>query len=101
MKWIILYFIALALVLLFFAGCKKLVNAGIISPSDSVVCILTGHLLKDPDYTVEFHKDELYADVCRESRVTGRNKIPTDGYRNAPVKMPADADAILDFITKK
>ncbi len=57
------------------AGCRKLVNRGIIKPSDSVVCILTGHLLKDPDYTVEFHRDELYLDAVRETKVNGKQKI--------------------------
>ncbi len=82
------------------AGCKKLVAQGTINPSDNVVCILTGHLLKDPDYTVEFHRDELYLDVKRTSTVSGHRKIPTEGYKNSPVKMAADADAILAYIQK-
>jgi threonine synthase len=31
------------------AGARKLVGAGVIAPGDSVVAILTGHLLKDPE----------------------------------------------------
>nr|WP_254053271.1 pyridoxal-phosphate dependent enzyme [Singulisphaera sp. GP187] len=34
------------------AGAKKLREEGIIAPSDRVVCILTGHQLKDPTATV-------------------------------------------------
>ncbi len=83
------------------AGCKKLLKKGIINPEDFVVCILTGHLLKDPDYTVEFHKDELYLDVVRDTHVSGKKKISTGSFRNSPVQMPADADAILKFIQKK
>lgn len=82
------------------AGCKKLVEMGIIKSSDSVMCILTGHLLKDPDYTVEFHKDELYLDVTRETKISGKKKISTGGFRNSPVQMPADADKILEYILK-
>lgn len=82
------------------AGCKKLVEKGAIKPSDSVICILTGHLLKDPDYTVELHKDELYLDVTRETKVRGKKKIVTDGFRNSPVQVPADVDTILEFIKK-
>jgi len=37
------------------AGAKKLVEVGVIDPSDDVVCILTGSLLKDPDLTVRYH----------------------------------------------
>jgi threonine synthase len=82
------------------AGCKKLVAKGIIKKSETVVCILTGHLLKDPDYTVEFHQDELYLDAVRTSSVTGKQKIRTHGLNNRPVKLPADADAILSYIKK-
>lgn len=83
------------------AGCKKLVEKGIVKPADSVICILTGHLLKDPDYTVELHRDELYRDVIRETKIRGKKKIVTDGFRNSPVQMPADADTILTFIRKR
>jgi threonine synthase len=82
------------------AGCKKLVEHGIIHKGDSVVCILTGHLLKDPDYTVEFHKDELYLDVHRTSSVSGTVRIPTEGKNNKPVQLPAQTEVILDYIKR-
>jgi threonine synthase len=82
------------------AGCKKLVDKGIIDPDQTVVCVLTGNLLKDPDYTVEFHRDELYLDAVRESSVRGSEKIPVGTFANRPVQMPADADAILKYIAK-
>ena len=37
------------------AGARKLRKEGIIAPSDRVVCILTGHQLKDPTATVAYH----------------------------------------------
>lgn len=37
------------------AGLRKLVEEQVISPSDTVVCILTGHELKDPNATVKYH----------------------------------------------
>ncbi|HUI92914.1 MAG TPA: threonine synthase [Chitinivibrionales bacterium] len=80
------------------AGCKKLVEKGIVKPSDAVVCILTGHLLKDPDYTVEFHRDELFLDAERKTSLTGTQRINTGGFSNKPVKMPADANVIMSFI---
>lgn len=82
------------------AGCKKLVERGIIRPDDTVVCILTGHLLKDPDYTVEFHKDELFLDAKRTTSVTGSRRIHTQGKNNMPVKLAAKAEVILDYIHK-
>src|SRR4051812_6486645 len=37
------------------AGLQKLLAEQVISPSDTVVCILTGHELKDPNATVKYH----------------------------------------------
>ncbi|GAB4510308.1 MAG: threonine synthase [Anaerolineae bacterium] len=41
------------------AGVRKLVDQGIIRRGDSVVGILTGHLLKDPDATIGYHSGTL------------------------------------------
>jgi threonine synthase len=83
------------------AGCKKLVEKGVIRPDEKAVCILTGHLLKDPDYTVEFHRDELYLDAQYASSVTGAKKIDTRGFANTPVRLPADVKTILEYIDKR
>jgi len=37
------------------AGLRLLLEQQVISPSESVVCILTGHELKDPNVTVKYH----------------------------------------------
>jgi threonine synthase len=37
------------------AGVKKLTAQGIINPNDKVVCILTGHILKDADNIINYH----------------------------------------------
>jgi threonine synthase len=41
------------------AGAKKLREAGVIDPEASVVGILTGNILKDPDAVIGYHRDEL------------------------------------------
>ncbi|MDX2162517.1 MAG: threonine synthase [bacterium] len=41
------------------AGIRKLVANGIIEPHESVVGLLTGHVLKDPDVTLHYHADAL------------------------------------------
>jgi threonine synthase len=41
------------------AGTRKLVEMGIIQPHESVLGILTGHLLKDPDATINYHRNTL------------------------------------------
>ena len=82
------------------AGCRKLVDKGVIRPQDAVVCVLTGHLLKDPDYTVEFHRDELFLDAKRSTAVSGTRRIATQGKSNRPIKLAADVKVILEHIKK-
>lgn len=43
------------------AGTRKLVEQGIIKSDETVVGILTGHLLKDPDATIGYHQNSLEA----------------------------------------
>lgn len=45
------------------AGLKKLMQQGKIGHEDSVVLILTGHTLKDPDYTIQYHRGELLTEL--------------------------------------
>ncbi len=41
------------------AGVRKLIASGIIKPTDDVVGILTGHLLKDPGIVIDYHQGTL------------------------------------------
>ncbi|NDJ61368.1 MAG: threonine synthase [Chloroflexi bacterium] len=41
------------------AGARKLVAAGVIKPHETVVGVLTGHVLKDPDVTIGYHENTL------------------------------------------
>ena len=41
------------------AGTRKLVERGIIKRGDTVVGVLTGHVLKDPEATIGYHADQL------------------------------------------
>jgi threonine synthase len=41
------------------AGTRKLVAMGVIQPDETVVGILTGHVLKDPDATINYHRNAL------------------------------------------
>ncbi|PJF40785.1 MAG: threonine synthase [Phototrophicales bacterium] len=41
------------------AGTRKLCEQGIIQANDTVVGILTGHVLKDPDATINYHSNSL------------------------------------------
>jgi threonine synthase len=73
------------------AGLKKLVKSGFVRPTDSVVLILTGHVLKDPEYTIKFHRGDL--SVPR--MVDGEFRALTVEQRKLPVVLDANADAVL------
>ncbi len=45
------------------AGLKKLVADGRVTASERVVLILTGHTLKDADYTIDFHRGTLLTEA--------------------------------------
>ncbi len=45
------------------AGIRKLVGDGVIKKDESVVAVLTGHLLKDTDYVIKYHNQTLTAPV--------------------------------------
>ena len=66
------------------AGLKKLVAAGVIRPDASICGVLTGHLLKDPDAVVGYHRGTLDA-------IHGT-------YANAPIQTAATLDAVLAAI---
>ena len=40
------------------AGLKKLLADGTVGQDEKIVCVLTGHALKDPDLTVNYHKEK-------------------------------------------
>ncbi len=75
------------------AGFKKLQAAGKIAPSSTVVLFLTGHTLKDSDYTIQYHRGELLSEgeaggLASAIKATRRPSVPLD----------ADVGAILRAI---
>jgi threonine synthase len=58
------------------AGIRKLVSDGFIRKDESVVAVLTGHLLKDTDYVIRYHSQTLTApDDGKPLRGTFANSI--------------------------
>jgi threonine synthase len=73
------------------AGARKLRREGIIAPGDRVVCILTGHQLKDPTATVAYHS----ADQKTFDDVLGHRGVRRATYANRAVQVPNDLDEII------
>ncbi|GMV98615.1 MAG: threonine synthase [Phycisphaerae bacterium] len=71
------------------AGLRQLIREQVISPDDRVVCILTGHELKDPDATVKYHTGIDMKSVAPPPPTT-----PTGRCANPPRKVADDLAAI-------
>jgi threonine synthase len=76
------------------AGAKRLREEGVIAPSDRVVCVLTGHQLKDPTATVAYHG----TDQENFQRVLGSRGVHRAGFANRPVIVANDLDDIIRTI---
>ena len=76
------------------AGAKMLRSEGLIAPSDRVVCILTGHQLKDPTATVAYHT----RDQEEFNRVLGSRGVQRAEFANRAVAVPNDLDEIVRAI---
>lgn len=76
------------------AGVKKLVAEGVIGPDERVVCILTGHQLKDPTATVAYHS----GDKEKFDDVLASRGVRTAEYANRAVPVSNDLDQIIQAI---
>ncbi|HLA83488.1 MAG TPA: threonine synthase [Thermoguttaceae bacterium] len=78
------------------AGVKLLVSEGVISPDERVVCILTGHQLKDPGATVAYHTTSQ----GHHEHPVGRHETAQAAFANRPVSVPNDVDEIVKAIRR-
>ena len=73
------------------AGLKKLVQQGFVKKNESVVLILTGNLLKDPDFTLKFHRGDLFAGTEQEEEAAA----VLSPRQRAPMVLDASANAVV------
>ncbi len=64
------------------AGAKKLADKGVIATGETVIGILTGNILKDPDAVIGYHKDTLGSHGIKGT------------FANKPVQIPPTLDAV-------
>ncbi len=76
------------------AGTKLLVGEGVIDKHARVVCILTGHQLKDTTATVAYHT----TDQEEFNRVLGSRGVRRASYANRAVAVPNELDEIIKAI---
>jgi threonine synthase len=72
------------------AGLKKLHAQGAVQPSETVVLVLTGHTLKDADYTIDFHRGTLLRDEEKKGHET-----EIDALRRDAISLDATPAAVL------
>lgn len=76
------------------AGARILREEGVIAPDERVVCILTGHQLKDPTATVAYHS----TDQKQFDEVLGSRGVRRASYANRAVAVPNDLGEIIKAI---
>jgi threonine synthase len=74
------------------AGLRQMMEKKIVDRDARVVCILTGHPLKDPDATVRYHTG------IEPPTAPPSQRDPWGTHANRPIKVPDDLDAICRVI---
>ena len=77
------------------AGLKKLVKRGYVKSNESVVLILTGHVLKDPEFTLKFHRGDLFTGTPDEEHAA-----MLGAQQRAPLVLDATVDAVSEVLDK-
>lgn len=72
------------------AGLRKLRASGFVKPGEMVILILTGHLLKDPDFTIKFHRGDLFAERPQDGQAAQIKLL-----QRTPIVLDADISAVI------
>jgi threonine synthase len=75
------------------AGLKKLVKQGLVKSNEMVVLILTGHVLKDPEFTLKFHRGDLFAGSPYE-----KEAAVLAPQQRGPLVLDATVDAVIQTL---
>jgi threonine synthase len=76
------------------AGLKKLVAQGKVGREERVVLILTGHTLKDSNYTIDYHRGELFS-AEEETAISAADQPLHAALRKPPTVLEADPDTVF------
>ncbi len=74
------------------AGLKKLIQQNFVKPEETVVLVLTGNSLKDPEYTIDFHRGELFKGANEETAAA------LNPLRRPPIVLDATIEAVLRIL---
>jgi threonine synthase len=82
------------------AGLKKLVADGRVGPEETTVLLLTGHMLKDSEYTIQFHRGELLKDE-EMAGALAEERAAFARLQREPLVLEADVDVVLRVLEKE
>ncbi len=82
------------------AGLRRLVADGTVGADDDVVAVLTGHVLKDADYVINYHRETLYTHD-RSHALTKEERRLASPFSNPPARVKATKAAILETLRRK
>jgi threonine synthase len=81
------------------AGLKKLVKRGFVGTEETAVLLLTGHTLKDSEYTMLYHRGELLT-AAEMAGATLEERAEHAQLRREPVVLEPSADAVLRMLDR-
>lgn len=73
------------------AGIRKLVSAGFIKSDQRVAAVLTGHVLKDSDYVINYHNQTLRTPNDEQIYAT---------FGNKPVRVASSRESLKDALAR-
>ena len=76
------------------AGLRKMVADGRVGKEETVVLLLTGHTLKDSEYTIQFHRGELFSEAERDL-LSEAERLEMARLRREPLVLEPNADKVL------
>jgi len=79
------------------AGLKKLVADGRVGKEETAVLLLTGHTLKDSEYTINYHRGQLFND-SELATATPSQLSDYKASQHGPIVLDANADDVLRAI---
>ncbi len=81
------------------AGLKKLVADGRVGREETAILLLTGHTLKDPEYTIQFHRGELF-NTDEEQAADDAERRESAAMQREPWVLDPDADKVLSALDR-
>jgi threonine synthase len=75
------------------AGLKKLVKQGFVKPGEVVVLVLTGHVLKDADFTLKFHRGDLF-----EGTPYQKDAAALKSHQRSPLVLEPSVEAVIELL---